>query len=376
MGPSVSPPAAILARATRLDHPAFLLHRPTLEARLAALRDAWGAYGYPVKAQPHPGALGVAIALGLDLDVCGTEELDAVLAVGAEGRRITWTSPWADAALFDRLAALGARAYLDSLDQVALWSARHPGRGVGVRLSAGAGTYGEKFGLDPSDLPAALARLAAAGCPLTGLHAHASVTAPDDAARLEAPALEVLAAALGALEGVPPTLRISLGGGWPVRPLSDAPPCLGSALWTAARERLTEPLRQRGCAVTLAVEVGEHILAPAGVYTARVAAVHDRATHRVVVLAAPWVVAPRYEDYPVGFFRAERDGLQLLDTAPGPTMVYGASNGPADVVTRDAPLPRPGVGDVAIVGQCGAYLSSLMAPFNGRPAPPTVVLDG
>jgi len=374
MVPSAVPPAAILARAARLEHPAFLLHRPTLEARLAFLRDAWDAYAYPVKAQPHPEALALAVARGLDLDVCGTEELDAALTAGADGTRITWTSPWGDAALFDRLAALGGCAYLDSMDQVMLWCARHPGRGVGLRLSAGAATYGEKFGLDGLDVPAALAHLQAAGCPLTGLHAHASVIAPDDPARLEAPALDALAAAVDMLTDAPPVLRISLGGGWPVRPLSDAPPCRGSALRSAACERLTAPLRQRGCVVTLAVEVGEHILAPAGFCAARVAAVHDRAARRVAVLAAPWVVAPRYADYPVTFYRTTEGAARPLNAAPGPTTVSGASNGPADVVTRDAPLPRPSVGDLAVVGHCGAYLSTLTAPFNGRPVPPTMLI--
>jgi len=374
--PTAPPTAAALAPvAALLDRPAILLHRPTLAARLVAVRDAWDAYAFPVKAQPHPGALAVAVALGLDLDVCGAEELDAALAVGADGPRITWTSPWGDATLFDRLAALGVCAYLDSMDQVALWCARHPGRGVGLRLSAGAGTYGEKFGLNGPDVPAALARLDAAGCPLTGLHAHASVTAPDDAARLHAPALDVLAAALVTLKTVPPALRISLGGGWPVRPLSDAPPYQGSALRAAAQDRLTGPMRQRGCTVTLAVEVGEHTLAPAGVYAARVAAVHDRADRTVVVLAAPWVVAPRYTDYPVTFYRTSADTVRPLDTGPGITTVYGASNGPADVVTQDRMLPRPGVGDLAIVGQCGAYLSSLMAPFNSRPVPHTILVS-
>ncbi|MQX37557.1 hypothetical protein [Roseospira navarrensis] len=373
--PALSPPPEVLNRAAHLEAPAFLLHRPTLVARLSALRAAWDAYAYPVKAQPHPDALAAAVALGLDLDVCGSEELDAALATGAEGHRITWTSPWGDAALFDRLASLGARAYLDSLDQVALWSARHPGRGAGLRLSAGPGTYGEKFGLAVADLPAALTHLRAAGCSLTGLHAHASVTAPDDPDELAAPALDVLAGAVGALDEPPATLRISLGGGWPVRPLTESAPSLGTALLEAARARLAEPLRQRGCTVTLAVEVGEHVLAPAGVYVARVAAVHDRAERRVVVLAAPWVVAPRYEDYPVGFFRPGRDGLHPLDTAPGPTTVYGASNGPADVVSRGAPLPRPQIGDLAIIGHCGAYLSTLMAPFNGRSMPPMLMVD-
>ena len=46
-----------------------------------------------------------------------------------------------------------------------------------------------------------------------------------------------------------------------------------------------------------------------------------------------------------------------------------------DVIAKDRPLPRPEVGDLLAILDCGAYGRVLSSGYNGRPPAPEVFIS-
>lgn len=344
--------------------PLFFIDLSIVAQRVKKLVHAWDVYSFPVKAQPHPAVLETAAKAGAHFDICSECEFDLVLRTGIFGEKVSFTSPILPPGLCSRLVEFGARVFLDSLGQVDFWCANHAGIPAGLRLQVKRTEYGGKFGVSLDSLPTALARLDAFGCELSGLHAHAPMMDG------QFPAVDALVATLERVP-IPSSLRISLGGGWPHhrgwREDRDESP----ELHNEASRRIAHPLAERGCKTEIAIEPGEAVIGPAGWLLSRVHAVKDLKNHRVVILESPWVVNPKYTDYPVTVHFEDGGHFRLRLEDQRPTCIFGAANSPADPINLHQELGLPQPGDFALVHHCGAYVSSLISAFNGRVPPAT-----
>lgn len=369
-------PTALLEQAFSLLRPAFLIDRWSLEQRVRKLLDAWsGGYSFPVKAQPAPEVVAAVARTGCGFDICSPEELEIALSARhGETQPLSFTSPVLSAEFSCRLVESGADVYLSTPEQVLLWSQRHRGHPAGLRVVVEAGGYDAKFGIYRNELGEMLNLLASSGCALTGLHAHGSMTVLGKG-NFDIPAITALTESLRLLSPGSGTLTVSLGGGWPFSANINSENDLTLPLQRLCTQMLLPVLGEKGYTPRFVVEPGEIIVGPSGVFAARVAAVREHHSKRIVVLDSPWEIRPKHRDYPVTFWRRAPSGPEQIFTDPAPSVVHGCANTPEDVVADETLLPRPRPGDLAMIHRCGAYLSSLIAPFNSR-LPPEVHLVG
>lgn len=345
----------------RLDLPCFLYDPAVLAANIAAVRAVFPRYHYPVKCNPHPELVRTAIAAGAELDLCSMADLDIAIAAGAPLPRTSYTGVGLTGEMLARLSASGCRVNLNSLDEVAGWARQSSSRACGVRVGLTDGAYSLKFGLSPAEIEQArdLVRI-------DGLHVHDS-----HRGRTASEAAGVLGAAIDAIAShVVRDLRyVCLGGGWPHAYENENPWDL-TELAVAIDERIVAPMRQRGFSGEVLVEPGELVVAGAGVWLSRVVSVRKTESEHVVIVDTPTPVPCGDFSYPIRLLRGDgfvRDGNEVVCT------IYGSSNSGRDRIRRTF-VAEPRLGDVLAVCDTGAYVHSLISPFNERRPPALYVL--
>ena len=230
------------------------------------------------------------------------------------------------------------------------------------------GRRGDKFGIDDGDIPALYARAAALeGIEPVGLALHIgsqlSRLAPFEAAygRLM-DLVEGLRAGGHAVE------RVGLGGGLGVRYRDEAPPDV------AAYGALVERVRQR-LGVTVMIEPGRWLVAPAGVLLTRVIALKRSGERRWAIVDAAMndLMRPALYDAwhaidPVS--EPAADGATVEIDIAGPVCESG------DVLGRSRRLPPLAAGDLLALRDVGAYGAVMASTYNGRPLPAEVMVRG
>jgi diaminopimelate decarboxylase len=204
------------------------------------------------------------------------------------------------------------------------------------------------FGIDETDLPAAVALARDLGLDPIGFHLHA-VSNNLDAAAHAAHVADALAWSEAAAGRLGVDLRyVNVGGGFGVD-------------YAGGREFDLAALAAVAPDPRLVFEPGRYLAAPAGWYAAEVLdlkRVHGRwfavlrgGTHHFRLPAAwgyshPFAVLP-VDRWPYGYARPD-----LRDAA---VTVTGELCTPRDVLARDVPVDRLRVGDVLVFGNAGAY---------------------
>jgi diaminopimelate decarboxylase len=361
----------VAALVPALELPCFVYDASVLAANIANLLAAFPRYHYPVKSNPHPDLLRIAVSAGAQLDLCSDGDLDLADTLGLSAHA-SFTGVGLTRERMARVAASRCRVNLDSLDEVGRWSSLGAGRPCGLRLQVGEGAngYGAKFGLTPDEVQQAFSILSKGGASIAGIHVHDGHRGrtPEEAAR-------VLASALDCVDG--PVARqldyLSLGGGWPHA-------YEGERAWSAAEfARAADNIAlaglcRRGFAGEVTVEPGEFIVGPAGVWLARVATVKQRRGEPptdVVILDTPTPVPCADFRYPMHVLRAT---TVISDGATVNCAVYGGTNSSRDLIRANVLLPQLSEGDVIIIADAGAYVHSLISGFNERVPPREYVL--
>jgi diaminopimelate decarboxylase len=365
--PAVSRFVASLARNAEDELPAYLFDLGALRGHAAAIRAAVPAeveIFYAVKANPDAPVLralashvdGVEVASGGELAHVREVLPSARVAFGGPGK----TYREICAALESRVDRLHVESLLQlrqvasaavSLGVVADVLLRvnppiRPDRPVPLEM-------GGPFGLDPHDLPEALAVLAESpSVRLRGVHVHLASGLP--AAAL----LELSRRVLAWVSSWPggPVAEVNLGGGMEV----DYREPSSRFDWASYGRGLAELSRaHRG--VRLRIEPGRALTAYAGYYATRVLdvkrgggqayAVVAGGTHHLRTPAArrhaqPFVVMPV----------AAWPGPGPRPTATGvPVTVVGQLCTPKDVLAADVPVASVRAGDLMVFGLAGAY---------------------
>jgi len=346
----------------------YVYDAPTLRAAAGAVRglDAVDRLFYSVKANCHPGVLGVFHEAGLGFECVSAAELDHVLGLfpGLDPARLLFTPNFAPREEYRHGFEVGARVTVDNLHPLREWPEVFRDREIFLRLDPGRGrghhahvrTAGaqSKFGLAPEQMAEIPPLLEACGARVVGLHAHSGsgIRTPE--------AWSEVALFLGeAAERFPDVRVLDLGGGLgvPERPGQ-------SPLDLAAFGELLGRFKAANPRFELWLEPGRFLVATAGVLLARVTQIKRKGEVVWVGLETGMnslIRPPLYGAYHPIF------NLSRLDQpAAWIAHVVGPICETGDILGRSRRLPATAEGDVFLIANAGAYGRVMSSRYNLR----------
>lgn len=339
---------------------------------------------YAVKANSNLAVIGRLAGLGAGADVVSGGELHRALAAGVPAHKIIFSGVGKSAEELRIAVELGIfQVTLESLEEALELSAIAVALGreiaVGLRINPAvpdAGGHSKistgcataKFGVPIEQAEAAFAAIAGlSNLKLQGVSIHIGSQMLD---------LKPFDEALFRLDGLIGTLRgnghrirtISVGGGLAVayRPGEHVPDLAGYAALILSFAR-----RWRA---QLILEPGRWLVADAGSLLTRVIRIKQTGDRAFLVLDAGMNDFPRPSLYDAWheIVPAKED--------PGAERTRYDIVGPlceaSDLFARDRELASVSPGDLLLIGQAGAYCSSMAGNYNSRPLIPEVVLEG
>ena len=365
--------------------PTYCYANAALVARYRALAEAapHALIRYSIKANDTLAVIRTFARLGAGADMISGGELRRALRAGIAAEKLVFAGPGKSRDEMDQALASGvgqfnveSPAELDALDAAAQAQGTRAPVALRVNPDVDADTHdkiatgrrGDKFGIDDGEIPALYARAAAMeGIRPVGLAVHigSQLTrlAPFEAAFERVVALvEDLRAAGHTVE------RVGLGGGLGVRYRDETPPDV------AAYGALVERARQR-IGVTMLIEPGRWLVAPAGVLLTRVIAVKQAGGRcwALVDAAMNDLMRPALYDawHAIDPVAEPASGAATVETEiAGPVCESG------DVLGRGRQLPPLAAGDLLAVRDVGAYGSVMASTYNSRPLPAEVMVRG
>ncbi len=328
------------------------------------------ALHYAVKCNPEPALLAHLHALGAGFEVASLAELELLVALGVDARRVLFSNPVKPSAHVAGAWQLGLHRFaVDSSCELEKLAAHAPGARVYVRLAAPDATsrvpLAGKFGVDASTAVSLLVQAWKLGLVPHGLTFHVGSQSLDPSAYARGIALagDVMRAAR--VQGLRLAL-LDIGGGFPAHYTEPVPPL------AAFGRTIAEALIDLPYPVRVVAEPGRALVAEAGVLATTVIGVAERNGHRWVHLD-------------VGAFNGMMETLEtrrqlvfpLACSSRGPRrLVPCAVTGPTcdseDTLFFDVPLPddlRPD--DRVYIGSAGAYTVAYASRFNGFEIPRT-----
>ncbi|HVT17139.1 MAG TPA: bifunctional aspartate kinase/diaminopimelate decarboxylase [Thermoanaerobaculia bacterium] len=321
---------------------------------------------YSVKANNHPGVLGILHELGLGFECVSVPELEHVLGLFPEldAARLLFTPNFATREEIERGFALGARVTIDNLQPLAAWPELFGGREIFLRLDPGQGrghhihvrTAGaqSKFGLAAEQLDELPALLDLCGARVVGLHAHVG-----SGIRTTEAWGEVALFLAGAARRFPAVRVLDLGGGLGVPERPGQLPLDLAALDAGLRR-----CKQANPGVELWMEPGRFLVAQAGVLLARVTQVKQKGevTYVGVETGMNSLIRPAlYGAYHpiVNLSRLDEPATQVAHVV-GPICETG------DILGRSRRLAPAAAGDVMLIAGTGAYGRVMSSRYNMR----------
>ena len=373
------------AIAAQFGTPTYCYANAALVSRYQALAAAapTALICYAVKANDTLAVIRTFARLGAGADIISGGEMRGALRAGIGPERLVFAGPGKtqdemDLALATRVGQFNVEspAELEALDAAARAAGTRAPVALRVNPDVDAETHdkiatgrrGDKFGIDDADIPALYARAAALeGIEPRGLAVHIgsqlSRLAPFEAA------FDRLITLVDGLRGAGhPVTRLNLGGGLGVRYRDETPPDV------EAYGALVERVGQR-LGVTVVIEPGRWLVAPAGVLLTRVITVKQAGERcwAIVDAAMNDLMRPALYDAWHGIDPVAEPvpGVRRVETdIAGPVCESG------DVLGRGRMLPPLAAGDLLAVRDVGAYGSVMASTYNGRPLPAEVMVRG
>lgn len=392
---SVLSPELLSEIARRYGTPVYVYDASVVRRQLGTLR-SFDRVRYAQKACPNLHLLRLLRSEGAVVDCVSLGELERALLAGfspdPQRHEIVFTADILTEAVLARVVETGVPVNAGSADMLTQLGERRRGHPVWLRVNPGFGhghskktnTGGEssKHGIWYETLTDALARIQAYDLDLVGLHMHIGSGADIEHLRRVCDAMvwqvEQLKAAGRDLRA------ISAGGGLPV-PYKKGDPELDPAahfqLWSQAKQRIEGLL---GHPVTLEIEPGRYLVAPAGVLVSEVRAVKDVGGNHFTLVDAGFndLMRPMLYGSHHEISIIPRAG-SLTGRRTRPSIVAGPLCESGDVFTQDGggnvvprEFPEASVGDLLLFGDAGAYGSSMGSNYNSRPLAPEVLVDG
>ena len=378
--------------------PLYLFDRVTLDAAVAAYRDALAQHYPGESAITYAGKAFLCLALAqwtqrqnLWLDCTGEGELHVAAAAGLPRDHIlvhgvNKSDADLDAALthasiivVDNLSELrcivNKKQETENGKQRTVWLRVRPGLAVDTHAYRQTGQSTSKFGMDAEEATRAVALCEESGLNLEGLHFHQGSHFHDPAPI--GPALSTvldLAAELRDRTGWTPRV-LCPGGGWGVAyHEEDLPQPSVETYVKFVAEAVVEGCRERNLPLPrLQMEPGRSLIARAGVAVYRVGAVKEAGGRRWLLIDGgladnprPALYGARYSALPVNQPARESTGEAWLG---GPYCESG------DVLIEGLPLPDVQPGELLAVPASGAYHLAMGSNYNGARKPAVLWLE-
>ncbi len=366
--------------------PLYVYSASTIAARYRALDEAFRSHPhalhYALKANSTLAVARLLRSLGSGADANSGGEIDVALRAGFIPDQIVFTGVGKTGAELAQAIDLGVKTInaesegeLERIDLLA--RERQTRARVALRVNPdidarshphiSTGLKTNKFGI-PLDAARDLARRASRreGLEIVGLHTHVGSQITDlDPLRRAAQAIVTLARELRD-DGIAID-HLDLGGGLGVS--YDGAPVPEAADYAAALLPVVA-----GSGLSIILEPGRSIVAPAGALLSRVVDVKERADGKVfVILDAGMTELLRPMLY--GSFHR----IEPVDRSAAPEIlcdIVGPLCESSDTLGKDRRLPRPAVGDLMAVLDTGAYGAVMASNYNRRPLPAEVLVEG
>lgn len=351
--------------------PLFVYDPAVVRANAAALRKAFAVLNpgsfklfYSIKANPNP-RLAKAIAGAVDgFDVSSARELEMLLRAGIKGSAITLSGPAKSEALLTRAFECGmAAVHLDSAEEFAIAKKLPAGATkITLRLAVG-GAANPKLGFSLAHAES-LARVAPQGF-FSGIHFYGG-RETFDPGKFQNYLSEALALRAKYPAMFNNSFEIFAGPGVPSMTVA----------------KLGEMVVALKPSCTLNIEAGRGLVASAGKYAARVAAVKENpAGRRSVIIEGGTqhlggsLLSPSYGTAGLSV-ECFRPGGNCAE-ASKPSTVFGSLCLGHDAVHPDATLPADlAKGDWLIFHPCGAYgVTASANQFIGQDLPREYLLE-
>lgn len=366
--------------------PLYVYHRPTIAARLDAVRLAFRDHPtqvcYSVKANSNLRLLKWLAGLGVGFDVVSAGEIARTAACGVGPERVVFagvgkTRAELEVGVASRLWMINVES-VDEARALAEIAASRGGHAVPISLrvnpdvDAGThrhittGTSADKFGISPPEYRSLLPWLAGRpGLELVGLHMHlgSQITDPDPYRRGIAVLLDCGAEARAA--GLEPRW-LNAGGGFGIAydgGEAPDPAAYAAALIPAAREFGAE----------LLLELGRYLVGPAGCLLTEVQYRKTRDGRELVIADAGMTDLLR-----PALYEAFHRILPVVEGDPAsavPTDVAGPICESTDFLGRERRLPPLARGDLLAVLDAGAYGMAMASHYNTHPRAAEVWID-
>ena len=259
---------------------------------------------------------------------------------------------------------------LDSVEQLHDLARRPDRARVGLRLLIDDHEKRNRIGVDPAELPEALAVARAGDLSIVGLHMYAGTNT-----RRPSRFLECFDRLLAAAELLPDLEYLNIGGGYGIGYRDGESDLDVELVGAQVAQRLNTLSYRRKRRIRLVVEPGRTLVATSGSLLVTVVSVKLRAGRRYVGVDSTVgnIVVPSiyHGHHRVQSMSAPKGSLLDL-----PTDLCGNTTHSRDFLARDIRLPHLRKGDVLALRDVGAYAYAMSSHFLNRPRPAEVVLDG
>ncbi len=376
----------------RFGTPCYVYDRATLEAQARSVLAFPNAFGltarFAMKANPNHAILTIFRTLGLHIDASSDHEVDRALRAGFAPEQIQLTSQMPSQRLTD-IVGRGVLYNACSLHQLDRFGQAFPGRDVTIRVNPGLGSGstnrtntggpGSSFGIWHAYLDDAVALAAKHGVRIRGLHTHiGSGSDPDVWTRVSRMSLDIAGR-------LPDVVTLNLGGGFKVARVEGEKGTDLASVGTVVREEFVAFRERTGRALRLEIEPGTYLVANAGAVVATCVDVVDTGgdgyTFAKLDTGMTEVTRP-------SLYGAQHPITVLAEQQPADVVFVGPCCESGDVLSPApgdpealAPrrVPRPGIGDLVVVGGAGAYCAAMSTVnYNSYPQAPEVMreIDG
>lgn len=343
---------------------------------------------YAVKCNPHTALLKALYDQGCRFEVASIPELLQVLSMGVAALSVPYTNPIRSITDNQRALELGVRIFtVDSLGEITRLSQAAHNLDIKVselkivlRLAVpgefAAWDLSGKFGIALQDVNEYLSLMQLLNLELYGFSFHVGSQTVDPQAWVKGLETTAKAVDLSREYQFNPEL-IDIGGGFPVsyhRPDPDQDRKYAFEILQAVTVYWKD--QESFLNLTLAIEPGRFIAAPAGRYVTKVIGTADRDNKR-------WVFTT------VGSYNGPSEARDFMGKIKFPVItgsdesipqIYTTITGPtcdaADIVVRDVLLPQTlSDDDVLEFIYTGAYSTPLASAFNGFATPPIFIVE-
>ncbi len=362
----------------RHGSPLLVLDRARLRRRYRALARALPGVElyYAIKSLPHPEVIRTLLEEGAGLDIASAGEIALVREAGVgtiAGRPAIHTHPVKTDAEIRAALRFGCTTFVadNALELQKLVRYRNRVRvlvRVGFRAPDAAVDLSRKFGCAPGEAAALIDHARCLGLAVKGLSFHVGSQCREGSTHALAIRASAAIMAQAETDG-PPMSVLDIGGGFPAR---YEPGEEGGAQHL---ERFCAPIREALATlpehIRVIAEPGRVLSAPAVTHVGTVIGKAERDGRLWLYL----------DDGVYGAFSGQiYDGMRYPLTLFGqegliPGVLAGPTCDSIDVIAEDILVPDPGLGEIVVTEQMGAYTAASATDFNSLPRARFVVLD-